>query len=100
MIPIGWYIVLSALLFFIGVTGVLTRRNPLIALMAIELMWNAANVLLIAFSRMWGNNAGHIFTFLVITVAAAEAAIGLAIVVMVFRQARFVDVDEVAGLHG
>lgn len=100
MIPTTYYVMLSALLFFIGVLGVLTRRNPLIVLMAIELMWNAANVLLIAFARLWGNNVGHVFTFLVITVAAAEAAIGLAIVVITFRQAKFVDVDEVAGLRG
>jgi NADH-quinone oxidoreductase subunit K len=95
-----YYVILSALLFFIGVMGVLTRRNPLIVLMAIELMWNAANILLIAFARVWGNNVGHVFTFLVITVAAAEAAIGLAIVVVTFRQAKFVDIDEVAGLRG
>lgn len=100
MIPTTYYVILSALLFFIGVMGVLTRRNPLIVLMAIELMWNAANILLIAFARAWGNNVGHVFTFLVITVAAAEAAIGLAIVVVTFRQAKFVDIDEVAGLRG
>jgi len=100
LIPTTYYVILSALLFFIGVMGVLTRRNPLIVLMAIELMWNAANILLIAFARVWGNNVGHVFTFLVITVAAAEAAIGLAIVVITFRQAKFVDIDEVAGLRG
>jgi NADH-quinone oxidoreductase subunit K len=72
----------------------------LIVLMAIELMFNAANLALIAFARTWLNNAGQIFTFLVITVAAAEAAIGLAIVVVVFRRAKNVDVDEVAGLRG
>jgi NADH-quinone oxidoreductase subunit K len=94
------YIALSATIFFIGVAGVLLRRNPLIMLMSIELMWNAANLLFLAFSRMWLNNAGHIFAFLVITVAAAEAAIGLAIVVIVFRNAKNVDVDEVAGLRG
>jgi NADH-quinone oxidoreductase subunit K len=87
-------------IFFIGVAGVLTRRNPLIVLMAIELMWNAANLALVAFARVWLNNAGHVFVFLVVTVAAAEAAIGLAIVVVVFRNARNVDVDEVASLHG
>jgi NADH-quinone oxidoreductase subunit K len=94
------YIALSAVLFFIGVAGVLVRRNPLIVLMSIELMWNAANLALIAFSKVWGNNAGHIFAFLVITVAAAEAAIGLAIVVVVFRNAKNVDVDEVAAMRG
>lgn len=94
------YVLLSAVMFFIGVGGVILRRNPLIVLMAIELMFNAANLALIAFSRVYENNAGHIFAFLVITVAAAEAAIGLAIVVVVFRRAKHVDVDDVAGLHG
>ncbi len=94
------YIALSTTIFFIGVAGVLLRRNPLIMLMSIELMWNAANLLFIAFSRVWLNNAGHIFAFLVITVAAAEAAIGLAIIVVVFRSAQHVDVDEVAELRG
>jgi NADH-quinone oxidoreductase subunit K len=94
------YVILSALLFFIGVMGIITRRNPLIVLMAIELLWNSANILLIAFSRYWGNNAGHVFAFLVITVAAAEAAIGLAIAVITFRQAKFVDLDEIASLRG
>jgi NADH-quinone oxidoreductase subunit K len=94
------YITLSALIFFIGVAGVVLRRNPLIVLMSIELMFNAANLALVAFSRAWVNNAGHVFVFLVVTVAAAEAAIGLAIVVSVFRKARNVDVDEVASLNG
>jgi NADH-quinone oxidoreductase subunit K len=94
------YISLSFVIFAIGVAGVLTRRNPLIMLMSIELMWNAANLLFLAFARAWLNNAGHIFAFLVITVAAAEAAIGLAIVVVVFRTAQNVDVDEVALLKG
>ncbi|MDQ2908688.1 MAG: NADH-quinone oxidoreductase subunit NuoK [Candidatus Eremiobacteraeota bacterium] len=87
-------------MFFIGVAGVIVRRNPLIVLMAIELMFNAANLALVAFARAWVNNAGHIFVFLVVTVAAAEAAIGLAIVVAVFRHAQNVDVDDVARLRG
>jgi NADH-quinone oxidoreductase subunit K len=99
-VDIANYISLSTIIFFIGVIGVVTRRNPLIVLMSIELMFNAANLALIAFSKLWGNNAGHIFVFLVVTVAAAEAAIGLAIVVAVFRKAQHVDLDEVAGLHG
>jgi NADH-quinone oxidoreductase subunit K len=99
-VPIGNYIALSSVIFFIGVTGVLTRRNPLIMLMSIELMFNAANLLFMAFARMWLHNAGHIFAFLVITVAAAEAAIGLAIVVAVFRSAKHVDVDDVALMKG
>ena len=99
-VPIGNYIALSAVIFFIGVAGVLTRRNPLIMLMSIELMFNAANLLFMAFARAWVHNAGHIFAFLIITVAAAEAAIGLAIVVTVFRSAKHVDVDDVALMKG
>jgi NADH-quinone oxidoreductase subunit K len=99
-VDISYYVALAAALFCIGVAGILTRRNPLIVLMSIELMWNAANVALIAFSRYWVNHAGHVFAFLVITVAAAEAAIGLAIVVVVFRLATFVDIDEAASLRG
>jgi NADH-quinone oxidoreductase subunit K len=98
--PIANYIALSAVIFFIGVAGVIVRRNPLIMLMSIELMFNAANLLFVAFSRAWLHNAGHIFAFLVITVAAAEAAIGLAIVVTVFRSASTVDVDDVATMKG
>jgi|SRR5579872_5367578 len=94
------YVTLSAVIFSIGVLGVLVRRNPLVMLMSIELMFNAANLLLVAFARQWVNNVGHIFAFLVITVAAAEAAIGLAIVVAVFRTAQYVDVDDVAAMKG
>ena len=99
-VAIANYIGLSTLIFFIGVAGVMLRRNPLIMLMSIELMWNAANLLFLAFAKQWLNNAGHVFAFLVITVAAAEAAIGLAIVVVVFRSMRFVDVDETNALKG
>jgi len=99
-VDVANYVALSAVMFFIGVAGVVLRRNPLIVLMSIELMFNAANLALVAFSRLWVNNAGHVFVFLVITVAAAEAAIGLAIVVAVFRRAKNVDLDEVAGMHG
>ena len=94
------YIALSAVIFMIGVGGVVARRNPLVMLMGIELMWNAANLAFIAYAKAYMNNAGHIFAFLVITVAAAEAAIGLAIVVIVFRRAENVDVDDVAVLKG
>lgn len=99
-VPILNYISLSFVIFLIGVAGVVLRRNPLVMLMSIELMWNAANLLFLAFARAWMNNAGHIFAFLVITVAAAEAAIGLAIVVVVFRARANVDVDEVAVMKG
>ncbi len=99
-VPIANYVALSSVIFFIGVAGVLVRRNPLIMLMSIELMFNAANLLFVAFARAWLHNAGHVFAFLVITVAASEAAIALAIVVAVFRTAAHVDVDDVALMKG
>jgi NADH-quinone oxidoreductase subunit K len=99
-VPVVDYVALASVIFFIGVAGVLLRRNPLVMLMSIELMFNAANLLFLAFARAWAANAGHIFAFLVITVAAAEAAIGLAIVVTVFRAEKNVDVDEVRALRG
>lgn len=99
-VPIVYYVALSAVMFFIGVAGVIIRRNPLVMLMSIELMFNSANVLFIAYARAWLNNAGHVFAFLVITVAAAEAAIALAIVVVAFRASDRVDVDDVRSLHG
>ena len=99
-VPILNYVALASVMFFIGVIGVIVRRNPLVMLMSIELIFNAANLLFIAFSRLWLQNAGHIFAFLVITVAAAEAAIGLAIVVTTFRDEKHVDVDEARALHG
>jgi NADH-quinone oxidoreductase subunit K len=102
LLPVGIfnYVALSMVIFLIGVAGVVLRRNPLVMLMSIELMWNAANLLFLAFAREWLNGAGQIFAFLVITVAAAEAAIGLAIVVVVFKKAENVDVDEIALLKG
>jgi NADH-quinone oxidoreductase subunit K len=99
-VPVENYVMLSAVLFFTGVVGVIVRRNPLIMLMSIELLFNAANLALVTYARAWANNAGHVFAFLVITVAAAEAAIGLAIVMMTFRRSPHVDVDEVAALKG
>jgi NADH-quinone oxidoreductase subunit K len=99
-VSIDHYVGLAAVIFFIGVIGVIVRRNPLVMLMSIELMFNAANLLFIAFARVWVQNAGHIFAFLVITVAAAEAAIGLAIIVTTFGPERYVDVDDVRSLRG
>ena len=99
-VPIENYIGLSAVVFFLGVLGVIVRRNPLIMLMSIELMFNAANLALVTYAKAWVNAAGHIFAFLFITVAAAEAAIGLAFIVIVFRRSVTVDVDEIATLRG
>ena len=98
----GHFLVLAALLFLIGMGGVLIRRNALIILMSVELMLNAANMTLITFSRMWGGMgalSAHTFALIVIGVAAAEAAVGLAIVVAVFRGRRNVDVDRLTTLR-
>ena len=95
----GHFLVLAAVLFLIGVGGVMVRRNALIILMSIELMLNAANMTLIIFARMWGDLSGHTFALIVIAVAAAEAAVGLAIVVAVFRGRRNVDVDRLTTLR-
>ncbi len=97
---IGWYLVVSAMVFCIGAGGVLTRRNPLVILLCLELMLNAANLSLIAFSRMWGNGEGQIFAIVVMVVAACEVTIGLGIVVAMHRSRLPVDVDEMSELHG
>ena len=96
------FLVLGAILFLIGMAGVLIRRNALIILMSVELMLNAANMTLLAFARMWGGAealGAHTFALMVIAVAAAEASVGLAIVVAVFRGRRNVDVDRLTTLR-
>lgn len=95
----GHFLVLAAVLFLIGVAAVLVRRNALIILMGVELMLNAANMTLLTFARMWGDMSGHTFALIVIAVAAAEASVGLAIVVAVFRGRRNVDVDRLTTLR-
>jgi NADH-quinone oxidoreductase subunit K len=90
----GHFLVLAAVLFSIGVAGVLLRRNALIIMMSIELMLNAANITILTFARMHGDLGGHVFALIVIAVAAAEVAVGLAIVVALFRGRRHVDVDK------
>ena len=93
------FLVLAAVLFLIGVLGVMVRRNALIILMSVELMLNAANVTLLTFSRMWSEISAHTFALIVIAVAAAEASVGLAIVVAVFRGRRNVEVDRLTTLR-
>ncbi len=90
----GHFLVLAAVLFAIGTAGVILRRNILIVMMSIELMLNAANLTILTFARMWGDVSGHSFAMIVIAVAAAEVAVGLAIVVAIFRGRRHVDVDR------
>ncbi len=99
-LPLNYYLLLSAVLFVIGVVGVLTRRNAIVIYMSIELMLNAVNLTFIAFSRQLGDMGGHVFTFMVMAVAAAEAAVGLAIIIAIFRNRSSVDVDEVNLLKG
>lgn len=100
MIPINYYIVLSAILFSIGVVGVLVRRNALIIFMSIELMLNAANLAIVAFSSVLKSFSGQIFVFFVIAVAAAEVAVGLALIVEIFKSKRSIDVDQMSSLKG
>ena len=97
---ISWYLVVSALMFCLGAVGVLVRRNPLVILLCLELMLNAGNLALIGFSRMWGDGDGQIFALIVMVVAACEVAIGLGIIVALYRRRLPVDVDELRELHG
>jgi len=97
--PLAWYLVLSAVIFVIGVLGVLVRRNVIIIFMAIELMLNAVNLAFVAFARHLGSIDGQVVVFFVMTVAAAEAAVGLAIILSVFRTRETTNVDELVSLR-
>lgn len=99
-VPISAYLIVSAILFTIGAAGVLIRRNPLVIFMSIELMLNAVNLSFIAFSRFLDSVDGQMFVFIVLTVAAAEVVVGLAIIVSIFRTRRNIDVDEMNVLRG
>jgi NADH-quinone oxidoreductase subunit K len=100
MIPVGWTLALSAIVFCIGVVGVLVRRNALVIFMSIELMLNAANLAFVGLASHMNSIDGQIFVFFVMTVAAAEVAVGLAIIVNVFRLRETVFVDEINLLKG
>src|SRR5512143_1655923 len=99
-IPVEYFVVLSAVLFILGVLGVLIRRNAIMIFMSVELMLNAANLALVAFARQWGDVGGHLFFFFVITVAAAEVAVGLALIVAIFRTKKSIDIDELNTMQG
>ena len=99
MVPVTWYLWLAAILFTIGLSGVLLKRNALIVMMSVELMLNAANLTFLAFSRQTNNLSGHAIAFFVIAVAAAEAAVGLAVVIAIYRTRGSINVDEVRALH-
>jgi NADH:ubiquinone oxidoreductase subunit K len=97
---ITWYIVLSAFIFAIGAAGVITRRNPLVILLSLELMLNAGNLALIGFAQMWGNADGQVFALIVMVVAACEVTVGLGLIVALYRRRIPIDVDQVSELRG
>ena len=97
---ISWYLVVSALIFCVGAGGVLVRRNPLVILLCLELMLNAANLALVAFARMHGDMGGQIFALIVMVVAACEVAVGLGLIVALYRRRLPIDVDELRELQG
>jgi NADH-quinone oxidoreductase subunit K len=99
-LPVVNYVALSAVLFALGVVGVLTRRNAILIFMSIELMLNSANLAFVAFARYYGSLDGQIFVFFVMTVAAAEVAVGLALIVAIFRTKATINVDDVNSLKG
>jgi NADH-quinone oxidoreductase subunit K len=99
-VTVNWYIALSGILFVIGALGVLLRRNALILFMSIELMLNSANLLFVAYARHLGNLDGQVLVFFVITVAAAEVAVGLALIVAIFRTKKSINIDEINLLKG
>ncbi|MDX1419465.1 MAG: NADH-quinone oxidoreductase subunit NuoK [Rubricoccaceae bacterium] len=99
-LTLNWYLSLSAVLFTIGVLGVLLRRNVIVIFLSIELMLNAVNLTLVAFSQSFGDVSGQILVFFVMSVAAAEAAVGLAIVIALFRNKVTVNVDEISLFRG
>ena len=100
MVPVDYYIVLSAILFSIGALGVLIRRNPLIIFMSIELMLNAANLAFVTYASAFKSFSGQIFVFFVIAVAAAEVAVGLALLVEIFKTKKNINIDELNSLKG
>jgi NADH-quinone oxidoreductase subunit K len=95
-----WYLVLSALLFAVGATGVLVRRSPLVILLCLELMLNAGNLALVTFSRMLGDQDGQVFALVVMVVAACEVVVGLGLIVAMYRRRLPLNVDEMRGLRG
>lgn len=100
MVPVSYYVALSAILFSIGAMGVLIRRNPLVIFMSIELMLNAGNLAMVAFTRTFIVLEGQVFVFFVMTVAAAEVAVGLALIVAIFRSRHSINIDLMNSLKG
>jgi len=99
-VAIGWYLAVSALIFCVGAGGVLTRRNPLVVLLCLELMLNGANLALVAFSRLWGGEDGQVFALVVMVIAACEVTVGLGMIVAIYRRRLPIDIDELNELQG
>ncbi len=100
MVQTEAYVMLSVVLFVLGAMGVLVRRNAILVFMSVELMLNAANLALVAFARQWHQQDGHLFVFFVMTVAAAEVAVGLALIVAIFRTKQSINIDELHQMEG
>ncbi len=100
MLPVYYYLGLAIILFTLGTLGVLIRRNAIVVFMSIELMLNAANLAFVAYARYWQSMNGQIFVFFIMTVAAAEVAIGLALIVTIFKTKASIDVDQISTLKG
>lgn len=100
MIPIEYFVGLSIIMFVCGITGVLLRRNALVVFMSLELMFNAANLLFVTFAAYYQLLAGQLFVFFVMTVAAAEVAVGLALMVEIFKTKKSIDIDQMNSMKG
>lgn len=99
-VTLDTYVIVSMVLFSLGVMGVLLRRNAILVFMSVELMLNATNLALAAFASRWGSESGHLFVFFIITVAAAEVAVGLALIVAIFRSKQSINIDELHQMEG
>lgn len=100
MVPVQYYTALTAILFTLGAIGVLTRRNAIIVFMSIELMLNSANLAFVSFAHSFADMGGQVFVFFVMAVAAAEVAVGLALIVAIFRAKQSIDIDQINSLQG
>lgn len=100
MVPLSYYLILSAIMFSMGVLGVTLRKNAIVIFMSLELMFNSANLVFVAFARYYQSLTGQMFVFFIMTVAAAEVAVGLALMVAIFRTKHSIDVDQMSSLKG
>ena len=100
MLPVTYYVALSAILFILGAVGVLIRRNLIVIFMSVELMLNAANLAFVAFARYYQSMGGQVFVFFVMAVAAAEVAVGLSLIVAIYRARHTIDVDDLSEMKG